>query len=71
MTWEQIIICIVAPLVGWMANLLLSTRAALFRDYMPRREMENYMSKIDGAVEKINEKLEMLLVKVAKRGGGR
>ena len=74
--WNIILTLIVAPLAWWIRTshdeirrqdiLLNKTREQIARDYVSKRELEQDLSRILNAIQKLDEKLDRIQEAAAK-----
>jgi hypothetical protein len=69
MNISEIITYILIPIVGVMFKMMLDTRAALFRDYLPRRDYESSTRRLEDKLDSISGQLKEMSVKIATIGG--
>ena len=74
--WNIILTLVIAPLAWWIRTshdeirrqdiLLNKTREQIARDYVSKRELEQDLSRILNAIQKLDEKLDRIQEAAAK-----
>ena len=74
--WNIILTLVIAPLAWWIRTshdeirrqdiLLNKTREAIARDYVSKRELEQDLTRILNAIQKLDEKLDRIQEAAAK-----